>query len=97
MSSHKLNIVAVTEVYDFSINGIFLNEFRKIGSWNDFTEYRDPEGRLIVVFDPPPQPMEMVLNQILGKAICPGELVMISASPEIIKEIESPEKENARG
>ncbi len=91
--SNKLNVVGITEIYDFSIEGAIFHNFRKMGIWNNFTEFRDPEGRLIIAFDPPVQPVKEMMNLLFKKEGCPGEMTLVSASPDILKEIENQMKE----
>ena len=77
------------EVFDFKIKGITFEDFTQVDTWESFIKYKDGEGRVIIAFKSL-DPVQAAFTEIMGEGFSPSPaIVLISASPSILQEIDS--------
>ena len=87
-SDITLVVKNITKVYDFLINGVMMEGFREVESWEGFTKFIDEEERVLIAFQTKDN-MGRALELLLGSPDIGEGLVLVSLSPSILEEVSS--------
>lgn len=87
MNRNTLKVMKVTETYDFDIDGVRLQGFKKETTWESFIKFSDEAGRIIIAFKSR-SPLEDIFQVIFqDESSGSNDLRLISASSDLLKHL----------
>jgi hypothetical protein len=87
MEKNVLEIEKVEQIYDFKIEGLLLEGFKRVDTWESFIKFKDFRGNVIIGYKSL-DPIQAAFTEILGEGLAPAsDIILISASPSILEEL----------